>query len=939
MADYSKFIEKLHNHEKYEIFEGIQKHYEYLTNLTQNTDEDIYAFSINNFNAKQFNTALYMPIIEKLIIPQKPKQIYITDINQIKKLFLSYKKLLCVELLRGDKTKMFFDLDCDYEDEEQQLIKAFELINEIADYLKAEITGIIEFPNPNNITKLPLKEDSKIMLKHNPNKKKFCSCHLFIKGLKFYRDDLVKLFKPLYNKIQKENGIGCVFDASVYQQNGQQRVFRGSLFAKPGKQNQLTEYTKEELKQIINNITDYLAQCSSDDKLITDISELEKIVNKYVVVPQQIKTSDKKKYEEVLQNQINNYVNRIKENPKKFSGQHCLWIHDIVKQMKEYAIHNSIFEDTEENRKALFDEFKQEKYQYFSHSQNKKLPQPGSIKWAIDKVFKQDLTTECFYNHDITNDFKDFMDLRNKNITFQELAYTINHTFAFFRSFDLSKMVVIKEDEKLIKKSLNDLVNHPDSITFDVVFNSDDGLKKMRINFKQCLIMFEHFKNKFDNIALYSIETKMFSMYNIPIITLNHTTELNYYIDQILNLICNNNQKRKEYILDWLAFALQNPHKRNHTALQIRGEKGIGKNLIFEIISDYLGQYANINARIEDISATFNSIVADKKLLIFNECPKTKKDIDALKSFITEDYINIREKYLPEYNTKNLTNIIILTNNQETNTIEDKDRRFTYFNSDLAPYQKSFYDEAYENYKQISEEFIDFLLSRDINNYSPDKTFTDDDKKMLYEQRLQKRHLIYRLIDYIFKNDEHKHEITISQLQTIIDEIKNGEDEQIKDTTICNEILNEIMQPLNSKQITNILNYENCDDYILDRDIIKRKRRNYNDVYEFVNQVKKITLKELKERFDFINNDNYENIFSNYIITNPKNIITISISNTDEINDYMKEHKQTTLKELQQQFKYITTRNYKTLLKDYEITKDSHTHKTIIKIIEDLDDY
>lgn len=935
MSDYSKFIEKMK--EKPENEEHIKK----LTEIIQQ-HKDIYCFAVNSLDAQQFNTKIAAPIKEKLVKPTAGVyQIYITDIKKIKYLFQCYQSISSFELIRGDKSKLFFDLDCDFPEDEYKLVNSFKLINEIKELFKTQITGIIEYPKEENIKNIKelidFEHNPGLILKNNPNKKKFCSCHLFIKGYSFYRNDLVSLFKPLFNKLQKDNGLfGKVFDCSIYKQNASQQPFRASMFVKPGKRDQMAIYTTEELNIIINNILDYLAQCSSNDILITDMKDLTNIINKYVVQVKQIPTKNKKQYEEILNKQIDNYVEWIGKHPKVFSD-HVQWVHSLVKYMELYINKRGLTNDTEENRKILFDVFKDPKYQYYSKSQGQKLFQPTSIKWAIDKAYTKDFIKECFYNHEITIDFREFIDKKNKTLSFQEFAYLFNHTFVFFKKFDLLQNVIIKENGRYLMKPLQKLVNQPDEIYFNIVFKNEEEVLSMCLTFKQCCKTFEYFKNKFDDLTVYSTEPNTFSLYNLPITTLTQTTVLNEYIDNVLNLFCNYDENRKNYILDWLAFALQYPDKRNHTALQIRTTQGTGKNLVFNIINDFYKDFSNLNAKVEDIDANFNTPVINKKFIIFNECSKRKKNIEALKSFITENSISAREKYINEYQTLNLANVVILTNNFETYTIEDNDRRITYLTSDLQPHEKSFYDECFDEYDEVKKNFIDFLLSRDLSNYSPDKTYSDDDKKKIYEQRNLQRHVIFRLIEYIFTDKEVK-EITINDLIKKIYNISFN-DETITDERLMKEIKSEYkyeqqIDTINVKMLNNILNYSQSDKFYLDFDVVKRKITNFNDLYEYIDKINKISLNDLKKSFPYLTNNNYKNILKNYDIKKVNDGIQIITRNYDKIYKYIEENKEVSLKELKEKYDVITKTNYRVILKNYEIKKNK---KGIIIKVKDED--
>lgn len=944
MADYTKYIEKLFN----ERDDRLNKVAEIISKLNKKTDGKLYSFAITPFNSKQFMPGRADPIKTKFEEPKCSYQLFTSDLKLLKKVFLNYRELTCYETIRADYSKMFFDIDCLDSTETERLIKTCELINELVDYFQTSLSGIIEYSDESIVEKLPIKPNENLLFKYNPKKIKLCSGHLFLKNLKFKRDDLVKLFKPLYYEYQKIfSPVGGVFDASVYKRDGSQQAFRVSLFVKPGKQSQLADYTEEELNTIIDNIDEFIAQPSADDKATTiDFCELDKIIKKYTVEPELIKR-DKKYYNETLNMIVSKFADDLKTKSNKhinlFSA-HSDWIKNIVKLMKEFIIKNNLDIEEENTTKILFDEFIKDKYKYYSKSQGKYLTQPTSIKWAIEHALKS-VSSLCHFslNKDITIEYSEFLNIIKNPISFNYFAYIFNHTFAFFDNSDLADVCVILENGQFVKKSLKKFETQTNEIIVRVVFKSADKIKIIPLKFKQCLKIFEKFQCTFHNIAISSEDSRVFSMYNKPTTTIKIYNKLPYQIDQILNLFCNYDESRKEFLLNWLAYLLQYPHKRNHTAIQITTPQGTGKNLIFNIVAEYLEQYGNINGDIKDLYSDFNSILADKKLIIFNECPKNTKDLGKLKSFITEDKIQIKEKYMPEYITDNLTNSIILSNHFDTNTIEDNDRRFTFFYSTLKPLPKEFYDEAIGN-KELKNQFIRFLLSRDLTDYSPDEPYDDDDKKLVYESRKTNRHIIYKLIDYVFKNDKTKKELTINQLNELIDKIKNQEDETIKNDRLVDEIQHEIIPILTNKTINNLLQYSKTDDYYLDYNTIKRKITDFNDIYNYIDEHKTVKLSDLKKQFNYLTDKNYKTILNNYeIIKNENNeSITIKVKDLYDdvfefINKKIADCQKCLLSDIIENFKCITIRNYRTVLSNYEIEKINRRITITSKV--DLEDY
>lgn len=153
----------------------------------------------------------------------------------------------------------------------------------------------------------------------------------------------------------------------------------------------------------------------------------------------------------------------------------------------------------------------------------------------------------------------------------------------------------------------------------------------------------------------------------------------------ILETLCDNDKKAFEYIWNFLSHIIQYPQEKPNVALLFKGKKGTGKSFFFAMIQELLGGLDGYGYMVNS-SATFagsyNGPYAIGRLAMFvNEWEITKsRTIENLvKSFITENKVEVNIKYIKNFSASNYTRVMGATNhNHVWNTSEDE-RRISVF--------------------------------------------------------------------------------------------------------------------------------------------------------------------------------------------------------------------------------------------------------------------
>lgn len=150
---------------------------------------------------------------------------------------------------------------------------------------------------------------------------------------------------------------------------------------------------------------------------------------------------------------------------------------------------------------------------------------------------------------------------------------------------------------------------------------------------------------------------------------------------ELLYYLCGNEPNQQEvydWVLDWLAYPLQHPGAKMHSAIVVHGPQGTGKSRFFEAYSKIFGTYGRVLGQ-EALEDKFNADWAEKKLFILADEVLARQEMfhikNRLKGFITGDTIRVNPKNIAAHNEKNQMNIVFLSNERMPLVLENDDRR------------------------------------------------------------------------------------------------------------------------------------------------------------------------------------------------------------------------------------------------------------------------
>ncbi|NTX35401.1 hypothetical protein HUA78_13200 [Myxococcus sp. CA033] len=144
-----------------------------------------------------------------------------------------------------------------------------------------------------------------------------------------------------------------------------------------------------------------------------------------------------------------------------------------------------------------------------------------------------------------------------------------------------------------------------------------------------------------------------------------------------------------DWLLNWIAFKVQNPGSKPGTAVLLQGPPGTGKNVLYRILAHVLGPSNCVQIGEADLAKPYNHHFATKLLVFANELLDNHKRGgalgDGLKATITDGEVFLESKGVGRTPAVNRVALIAATNRSKPIELEESDRRWTVFHNKTKP--------------------------------------------------------------------------------------------------------------------------------------------------------------------------------------------------------------------------------------------------------------
>ena len=189
----------------------------------------------------------------------------------------------------------------------------------------------------------------------------------------------------------------------------------------------------------------------------------------------------------------------------------------------------------------------------------------------------------------------------------------------------------------------------------------------------------------------------------------------------LLKHLCGGEMDVVRWILQWLAYPLQNQGAKMATSILVHGEvQGAGKSLFFgKIMQSIYGRYG-VTLGQNGLESIYTDWAEQKLYCLFEEIFNNKSKfgmMGLIKHMITGETIRIDKKFMSGYEQSNHINCVFLSNDTQPLPLEERDRRFlvVWPESKLSVELKNQVMECIDN--GGIQAFYTYLLQIPLNNF------------------------------------------------------------------------------------------------------------------------------------------------------------------------------------------------------------------------------
>lgn len=197
-------------------------------------------------------------------------------------------------------------------------------------------------------------------------------------------------------------------------------------------------------------------------------------------------------------------------------------------------------------------------------------------------------------------------------------------------------------------------------------------------------------------------------------------------VSPFINLVrefCDNDENAYQHMMEFFAYAIQNPGERINHALVLQGEQGIGKDTIVNTIEKVIGRSNSSFVTLQHVESAFNDWLFGKQMIVFEEILAAGRRgiYNKLKPYITNPVNTINTKHIALQRIYNRAFYIFMTNYKHALSIDPGDRRVWVWYSSMLPRPKEYYKAYYEwlGQEDTPGAIYAWLMDFDCSKFSP----------------------------------------------------------------------------------------------------------------------------------------------------------------------------------------------------------------------------
>src|SRR5262249_49213191 len=150
----------------------------------------------------------------------------------------------------------------------------------------------------------------------------------------------------------------------------------------------------------------------------------------------------------------------------------------------------------------------------------------------------------------------------------------------------------------------------------------------------------------------------------------------------IFNVVCSGDQKLFDYLIKWMAYAVQHPDKPIGVAVAFLGPQGAGKGVVARTFGSFFGKHFVHITHGDQLTGRFNASLGTSCAVFLDEAlwAGDKKGEGTLKALITEPSFQMEAKFRDPIMVENRLRIMVASNNDWAVPTGVGDRRWFVLN-------------------------------------------------------------------------------------------------------------------------------------------------------------------------------------------------------------------------------------------------------------------
>ena len=193
------------------------------------------------------------------------------------------------------------------------------------------------------------------------------------------------------------------------------------------------------------------------------------------------------------------------------------------------------------------------------------------------------------------------------------------------------------------------------------------------------------------------------------------------FVEHIHRYVCGGDQNLTDYVLNWMARAIQQPGRPGEVALVIKGRKGTGKGFTARAFGSLFGQHYMQVSSAKHVIGEFNAHLRDCVVLFADEAffAGDKKHEGILKALITEPHLMVEAKGIDAEPARNFLHIIVASNEDWVIPASADERRFVVCEASDDKMQDTTYFRELQRQLDAGgrENLLHYLLNRPLDQF------------------------------------------------------------------------------------------------------------------------------------------------------------------------------------------------------------------------------